>query len=309
MLALALALAACSSGPKLRLPAALGPTARDAQLVVTLRQPLISDLMGSVERRALLPPDLEQAAQDLTDITALMVFGVLPDRRGAVLAMVPRSRYPAQAIGWQLNLSDLTFHTDAPSGVRHYWSDRKAGFGVVVFPNLIFSFWLHPREFGRAGAEPSPAVREMIEIATAGASIDLHPAAAAVSDAELFAYLRDVNAWVAELDPRAAAAGARLPLEAAWAAGRFEEETATIHAGVALETDNVDPYLALVRLLVVNLLTRLDALSVQRLRAVQVAAAGDEGVGATITVTGLKLPRRLVTELLLAELEGDDEQP
>ena len=291
----ALALTACASGAAVRLPpAALGPTAADAQLVVALRQPLIADLMGRLEGAAVLPADLDRAAQRLTEATALLVFGVLPQERGTVLAMVPQTRYPAQAIGWQLHLSDLVFHTGAGSGVRHFWSDPAAGFGVVVFPNLIFSFWLDPREFGAAGEESSPAVREMIRTALAGAGVDLHPAAAAASEAELFAYLRDVDSLVVELDPRRPAGGRRLPLEAAWAGSRFQGPSATIAGGIALQTDRVAPYLALVRLLLVNLLTQLDAVSVERLRAIRVAP----GEGATITVTGLRLPRVLVTELL-----------
>ena len=304
----ALALTACASGAAVRLPPArLGPTAADAQLVVALRQPLIADLMGRLEGAAVLPADLDRAAQRLTEATALMVFGVLPQERGTVLAMVPQTRYPAQAIGWQLHLSDLVFHTGAGSGVRHFWSDPAAGFGVVVFPNLIFSFWLDPREFGAAGQELSPAVRGMIQTAVAGAGVDLHPAAAAASEAELFAYLRDVDSLVVELDPRRAAGGRRLPLEAAWAGSRFEGPSATIDGGIALQTDRVAPYLALVRLLLVNLLTQLDAVSVERLRAIRVAP----GEGATITVTGLRLPRVLVTELLWETVRSlrDGEDP
>jgi hypothetical protein len=280
-----------------------------------LRQPLVADLLARMDPDGTLPSELTADAARLGRTTAQMVLSLLPARRGAVLALVPRTRYPAELIGWHLNLSDLQFHGGAGSGVRHYWSDPDAGFGILVFPNLIFSFWLDPYEFAAgSGADgaPGPAVREMIRIAKEGSSVPLHPAAAEFREAHLFAYLQDVAGFAMELSPETSAtarAMARLRAEAAWAAGELTgldpDGQVEFQAGVALQTDNLAPYLALTRLLVVNLLAQLDLLGGERLREVQVGP----GVPGTIAVTGLRLPRPALAEVLGAVLRGDDDTP
>jgi hypothetical protein len=306
----------CASGAAVRLPpAAVGPAPADAQLVVMLRQPLVADLLARLDPDGTLPSQLTEDAAQLGRTTQQMVLSLLPVRRGAVLALVPRTRYPAELIGWQLNLSDLQFHGGAGSGVRHYWSDPDVGFGILVFPNLIFSFWLDPYEFAAgSGADgaPGPAVREMIRIAKEGSTVPLHPAAVPLSEAHLFAYLQDVAGFATELSsatPAAARALARLPAEAAWAAGELAglepDDQVELEAGVALEADNLTPYLALTRLLVVNLLARLDLLGGGRLREVQVGP----GTPGTIAVTGLQIPRPELAELLGAALRGEDGTP
>ena len=306
----------CASGVAVRLPpAAVGPAPADAQLVVTLRQPLVADLLARMDPDGTLPSELTADAARLGRTTAQMVLSLLPARRGAVLALMPLTRYPAELIGWHLNLSDLQFHGGAGSGVRHYWSDPDAGFGILVFPNLIFSFWLDPYDFvagSDADGTPGPAVREMIRIAKEGSSVPLHPAAAEFREAHLFAYLQDVAGFAMELSPETSAtarAMARLRAEAAWAAGELTgldpDGQVEFQAGVALQTDNLAPYLALTRLLVVNLLAQLDLLGGERLREVQVGP----GVPGTIAVTGLRLPRPALAEVLGAVLRGDDDTP
>ena len=308
--ALVLLVTACASGPAARQPlATVGPTPADAQLVVTLRQPLIAELIAGFDPAGALPQQLRRDAARLSGDTELLVLGLLPAARGAVLALVPRERYPAELIGWQLHLSDLHFHSGADSGVRHFWSDPAIGFGIVVFPNLIFSFWLDPREFGAAGDlddTPARGVREMIRTAIDGSGVPLHPAAAELSGAALFAYLPNVTGFLAELDPRVAAAAARLPTGAAWAAGQVADtglqDAVVLAGGIAVQAANPAPYLALTRLLLVTLLAQLDLLGGESLREVQVTP----GTAGTIAMTGLRIPRSALIELLKTALGGDD---
>ena len=305
---------ACASGSAVRRlpPAAVGPAPADAQLVVTLRQPLVADLMAQPGPDGALPSQLTEDAERLGRSTERIVLSLLPQRRAAVLALVPHTTYPAELIGWQLNLSDLQFHGGGDSGVLRYWSDPDAGFGILVFPNLIFSFWLAPYDFvaGATGSDPAPAVREMIRVARRGAGVPLHPAAAELSAAHLFAYLQDVAAFaihLSEVTPNAARAMSRLPAEAAWAAGELAgpepAQQVALQAGVALRTDDLAPYLALTRLLVVNLLARLDLLGEASLREVEVGP----GVPGTVAVTGLRLARRTLAELMRRVLGGEDD--
>ena len=175
--ALTLLAVGCASGPAAR-PAqeALGPAPADAQLVVTVRQPLLDDLFAHFDVNALLPPGLETDVATLSAATQRMVLSLRPQERGATLALVPAGRYPAQLMGWQLHLSDLAFQTVDDSGVRHYWSNPVTGFGILVFPNLIFMFWLDPAIVDVSDAT-APEVREMIRIALQGSPVAVHPAA------------------------------------------------------------------------------------------------------------------------------------
>ena len=291
-------------------PAVLGPAPADAQLVVTLRQPLVSDVMTRLHAAGVLS-DLTEDADELGRTTERIVLSLLPARRGAVLAFVPLTDYPAELIGWHLNVSDLQYLRGGGSGVRHYWSDPDSGFGILVFSNLIFSFWLDPYDFaaGSTDRAPGPAVREMIRIAREGSSVPLHPTAARLSEAQLFTYLQDVAGFAAELGaatPNTARAMVRLPADAAWVAGEVglePDDPVELHAGVALRADDLDPYLALIRLLVVTLLVQLDLLGAESLRAVQVG----EGTPGTVAVTGLRIPRQALVELLAAVVREDDD--
>ncbi len=306
---------ACASGGAVRpSPTAVGPAPADAQLVVTLRQPLAGDLMTRLDDAGGLPPQLTGRAAELSDLTARMVLSLLPEGRGVVLALVPRETYPSELIGWQLNVSNLHFAGGGDSGVRRYWSNPRTGFGVMVFPNLIYSFWLAPEEFaaGATEGEPGPAVREMLHVAWRGTGVTLHHAAAPLSEAHVFAYLQDVAGFAARLAPSTpgtARAMTQLPAEAAWAAGDLAgpepDAGLTLQAGLAVQTDDPAPYLALTRLLVVTLLSHLDLLGADALRGVRV---GEDAPG-TIAVRGLRLPRDRLARLLGAALEGEDGVP
>ena len=99
--ALTLLAVGCASGPAAR-PArdAVGPAPADAQLVVTVRQPLLDDLFAHFDMNALLPPDLQTDVDTLSASTDRLVLGLRPGDRGATLALVPAGRYPAQLMGW-----------------------------------------------------------------------------------------------------------------------------------------------------------------------------------------------------------------
>ena len=295
-------------------PAVVGPAPADAQLVVTLRQPLVSEVMVRLQASGALPSQLAEDADSIGDATERIVFSLLPARRGAVIAFLPRTDYPAELIGWHLNVSDLRYDRGGDSGVRHYWSDPDIGFGILVFPNLIFSFWLDPFLFAAGATDdaPGPAVREMIRIAQEGSSVPLHPIAAPLSDAPVFAYLQDVAGFAAELSattPNTARAMVRLPADAAWVAGELAdpgpEEPVRLQAGVALRADDLDPYLALIRLVVVTLLVQLELLGAESLREVQVG----EGAPGTIAVSGLQVPREALVEVLGSVVRDEDDTP
>ena len=315
VIAAALLVTACASGAAVRLPpAVVGPAPADAQLVVTLRQPLVREVMVRLQAAGALPSQLAEDADSIGDATERIVFSLLPARRGAVLAFLPRTDYPAELIGWHLNVSDLHYDRGGGSGVRHYWSDPDIGFGILVFPNLIFSFWLDPYDFAAGATDdaPGPAVREMIRIAQEGSSVPLHPIAAPLTEAPLFAYLQDVAGFAAELSattPNTARAMVRLPADAAWAAGELADpgpgEPVKLQAGVALQADDLDPYLALIRLVVVTILVQLELLGPDSLRQVQVG----EGAPGTIAVSGLQIPREALVELLGSVVRDDDDTP
>lgn len=306
---------ACASGAAVRpSPTAVGPAPADAQLVVTLRRPLAGEVMSRLGAAGSLPKLFAERADELGGMTERIVLSVLPEGRGAVLALVPRETYPAELIGWQLNVSDLQFSGGGTSGVRRYWSNPETGFGILVFSNLIYSFWLPPDELaaGAAGDGPAPAVQALMRAARRGSGVPLHPLAAPLSEAHLFAYLQDVAGFAAQAYPAApgtARALRRLPAEAAWAAGVLAglepDDPLVLQAGMALQTDDPAPYLALTRLLLVTLLAQFDLLDADALRGVQVG----EGAPGTIAVTGLRIPRRHLGELLSAARRGADEAP
>ena len=306
---------ACASGGAVRpSPTAVGPAPADAQLVVTLRQPLAGDLMSRLDAAGRLPRQFSGRAEELGELTERMVLSLLPEGRGVVLALVPRETYPAELIGWQLNVSNLRFAGGGDTGVRRYWSNPRTGFGIVVFPNLIYSFWLEPGEFaaGAAEGEPGPAVREMFHVARRGTGVTLHHAAAPLSEAHLFAYLQDVAGFAARLAPETpgtARAMTRLPAEAAWAAGDLAgpapDAEVTLQAGLAVGSADPAPYLALTRLLVVTLLAQLDLLGAEALRGVQVGADAP----GTIAVRGLLVPRSRLARLMSEALGGEDGGP
>ena len=308
-------MAACASGAAVRpSPTAVGPAPADAQLVVTLRQPLAGEVMSRLGAAGSLPKLFAERADELGAMTERIVLSVLPEGRGAVLALVPRETYPAELIGWQLNVSDLQFFSGGASGVRRYWSNPETGFGILVFSNLIYSFWLPPYEVaaGAAGSGPAPAVRELIRAARRGSGVPLHPLAAPLSEAHLFAYLQDVAGFAAQVypaTPGTARAMRRLQAEAAWAAGDLAglepDDPLLLRAGVALQTDDPAPYIALTRLLLVTLLAQFDLLDAAALRGVQVG----EGAPGSIAVTGLRLPRAILAELMSAARRGADEAP
>ena len=295
----------CASGPAAR-PAhdAVGPAPADAQLVVTVRHPLLDDLFAHFDVNTLLPQGMETDAEALSASTDRLVLALRPDERGATLALVPAGRYPAQLMGWQLHLSDFAFQTVDDSGVRHFWSNPITGFGILVFPNLIFMFWVDPAVVD--ASDPSdPEVREMIRIALEGAPLAIHPAALDRSGAHLFAYLTDTVALAEQYDPTIGPAAARVPTQAAWLAGRVPESAAdqvALVGGLAVEADDSEPFVALTRLLVVTLLQQFDLLTAARLRGVEVSAT-DEG---TIDFRGLRIPRAVMVRLLGAML-GDEE--
>ena len=308
MCAVALTLLAvgCASGPAAR-PAheAVGPAPADAQLVVTVRQPLLDDLLVHFDANALLPEGLEMDAESLSASTQRLVLSVLPEDRGVTLALVPAGRYPAQLMGWQLHLSKLEFHTVDDSGVRHYWSNPVTGFGVLVFPNLILMFWLDPVRVD-VSDPTAPEVREMIRLALDGSTVPVHPAAEGLSGTHVFAYLTDTVALAEQYDPTLGPAAARVPTQAAWVAGNVTDDGAgeqvNLAAGVAVQADDPEPFVALTRLLLVTLLRQFDLLNAARLRDVEVLA-GDVGV---IDVTGLRIPRTAMVALLEAMLGADD---
>ena len=314
VIAAALLVTACASGAAVRLPpAVVGPAPADAQLVVTLRQPLVSDVITRLHLAGALPSELTEDADSFGRATERIVFSLLPARRGAVLAFLPRTNYPAELIGWHLNVSDLRYLGGGDSGVRHYWSDPDIGFGILVFPNLIFSFWLDPFLFAAGATDdaPGPAVREMIRIAQEGSSVPLHPIAAPLSEAPLFAYLQDVAGFAAELSattPNTAWNMVRLPADAAWAAGELAgggpEEPVNLEAGMALRADDLDPYLALIRLVVVTILVQLELLGAESLREVQVG----ESMPGIVAVSGLRLPRLALVELLGSVVRSEDDE-
>ena len=325
--ALTLLAVGCASGPAAR-PAyeQVGPAPADAQLVVTVRQPLLDDLFAHFDVNALLPPDLQTDAETMSAATSRLVLSLRPGERGATLALVPAGRYPAQLMGWQLHLSDLAFRTVDDSGVRHYWSNPVTGFGMLVFPNLIFMFWLDPYVVDVSDAA-DPEVREMIRIALEGAPLAIHPAASARSGAHLFAYLTDTVALAEQYDPAIGPAAARVPTRAAWVAGRVPDGPeadgagpdgaeaddggggqVTMVGGIAVEADDPEPFVALTRLLLVTLLRQFDLLTAARLRGVEVSAT-EEG---TIDFRGLRIPRAVMVQLLGAMLgeeqaEGGDD--
>ena len=198
--------------------------------------------------------------------------------------------------------------------MRRYWSNPETGFGILVFSNLIYSFWIPPHEMtaGAAGNGPAPAVRALIRTARRGSGVSLHPLAAPLSEAHLFAYLQDVAGFAAQLysaTPGTARAMRRLEAEAAWVAGELAglepDDPLLLQAGVALRTDDPAPYLALTRLLLVTLLAQFDLLDAAALRGVRVG----EGAPGSIEVTGLRLPRRSLAELMSAARRGANEAP
>lgn len=306
-------IAACASGAAVRpSPTAAGPAPADAHLVVTLRQPLAGEVMSGLGAAGSLPSLFAERADELGGMTERIVLSVLPEGRGAVLALVPRETYPAELIGWQLNVSDLQF--SGGGGVRRYWSNPETGFGILVFSNLIYSFWIPPHEMtaGAAGNGPAPAVRALIRTARRGSGVPLHPLAAPLSEAHLFAYLQDVAGFAAQwysATPGTARTMRRLEAEAAWVAGELAglepDDPLLLQAGVALQTDDPAPYLALTRLLLVTLLAQFDLLDAAALRGVRVG----EGAPGSIEVTGLRLPRRRLAELMSAARRGADEAP
>ena len=308
--ALTLLAVGCASGPAAR-PAqeAVGPAPADAQLVVTVRQPLLDDLFSHFDVNALLPPGLETDAATLSASTQRLVLSLRPQERGATLALVPAGRYPAQLMGWQLHLSDLAFQTVDDSGVRHYWSNPVTGFGILVFPNLIFMFWLDPYVVDVSDAS-DPEVREMIRIALEGSPVAIHAAALGyTAGAHLFAYLTDTVALAEQYDPTIGPAAARVPTRAAWVSGRVPDAgddgagaEVALRGGVAVEADDPEPFVALTRLLLVTLLRQFDLLTAARLRGVEVSAT-DEGI---IDFRGLEIPRPVMVELLGAMLGEDD---
>ena len=282
----------------------MGPAPADAQLAVTVRQPLLGDLFAHYDVNALLPPDLQTDTEALSAATDRMVLSLRPDERGATLALVPAGRYPAQLMGWQLHLSDLAFQTVDDSGVRHFWSNPVTGFGILIFPNLIFMFWLDPYVTDVSDAN-APEVREMIRIALEGSPLPIHEAAMARSGAHLFAYLTDTVALAEQYDPAIGPAAARVPTQAAWVAGRVPEgggEQVALVGGLAVEADDTEPFVALTRLLLVTLLRQFDLLTAARLRGVEVTAT-EEG---TIDFRGLAIPRAVMVELLGAMLGEED---
>jgi hypothetical protein len=308
--ALTLLAVGCASGPAAR-PAneGVGPAPADAQLTVTVRQPLLDDLFSHFDVNALLPPDLQTDIDTLSASTSRLVLSLRPGERGATLALVPAGRYPAQLMGWQLHLSDLAFQTVDDSGVRHFWSNPVTGFGILIFPDLIFMFWLDP--YVTDVSDPNdPEVREMIRIALEGSPLPIHPVASARSGAHLFAYLTDTVALAEQFDPTIGPAAARVPTQAAWVAGRVPDgagKQVALVGGLAVEADDTEPFIALTRLLLVTLLRQFDLLSAERLRGVEVEA-GEEG---TIDFRGLQIPREVMVELLGAMLgeersEDDD---
>ena len=304
--ALTLLAVGCASGPAAR-PAheQVGPAPADAQLVVTVRQPLLDDLFAHFDVNALLPPGLQTDVDTLSASTSRMVLSLRPGDRGATLALVPAGRYPAQLMGWQLHLSDLAFQTVDDSGVRHFWSNPATGFGILVFPNLIFLFWLDP--YVADASDPAdPEVKEMIRIALEGAPLPVHPAAANRTGAHLFAYLTDTVALAEQYDPTIGPAAARVPTQAAWVSGRVPDgagEQVAMVGGLAVEADDPEPFVALTRLLVVTLLQQFDLLTAARLRGVEVSATE----AGTIDFRGLRIPRAVMVELLGAML--GEEQP
>ena len=98
-------------------------------------------------------------------------------------------------------------------------------------------------------------------------------------------------------------------VDAAWAAGELAEpgpdEPVRLQAGVALQADDLDPYMALIRLVVVTLLVQLELLGAESLREVQVG----EGMPGTIAVSGLKVPREALVELLGSVVRDEDDTP
>ena len=310
-MALTLLAVGCASGPAAR-PAydAVGPAPADAQLVVTVRHPLLDDLFGHFDVNTLLPRGVETDAETLSASTDRLVLALRPDGRGATLALVPAGRYPAQLMGWQLHLSDFAFQTVDDSGVRHFWSNPESGFGILVFPNLIFMFWVDP--YLVDASDPSdPEVREMIRIALEGAPLQIHPAASDRRGEHLFAYLTDTVALAEQYDPTIGPAAARVPTQAAWLAGRVPDsagDQVALVAGLAVEADDSEPFVALTRLLVVTLLRQFDLLSAERLRGVEVSATE----AGTIDLRGLRIPRPAMVRLLgamLGDEEPGDEEP
>lgn len=303
--ALTLLAVGCASGPAAR-PAheAVGPAPADAQLVVTVRHPLLDDLFAHFDVNTLLPRGVETDARTLSAATSRLVLALRPGERGATLALVPAGRYPAQMMGWQLHLSDFAFQTVDDSGVRHFWSNPTTGFGILVFPNLIFMFWVDPSAVD--ASDPSePEVREMIRIALEGATLAVHPAALDRSGEHLFAYLTDTVALAEQYDPTIGPAAARVPAQAAWVAGRVPEgagDQVALVAGLAVDADAPEPFVALARLLVVTLLQQFDLLTAARLRGVEVSATEQD----TIDVRGLRIPRPVMVGLLEAMLGGEE---
>lgn len=296
----------CASGPAAR-PAheAVGPAPADAQLVVTVRQPLLDDVLVHFDANALLPAGLEMDAETLSASTHRLVMSVRPEERGTTLALVPVGRYPAQLMGWQLHLSRLEFHTVDDSGVRHFWSNPATGFGILVFPNLIFLFWLDPARVDVSDSN-STEVEEMIQLALHGSPVPIHRSAARLSGADVFAYLTDTVALAEQYDPSIGPAAARVPTQAAWIAGEVAGggagEQVALVGEIAVRADDPAPFVALARLLLVTLLRQFDLLNAGRLRAVEVSAS-ETGI---IEFTGLQLPRPAMVELLEAMLSGND---
>ena len=293
----------CASGPAARpVNEQVGPAPADAQLVVTVRQPLLGDLFAHFDVNELMPRGLEADVEMLSTATERMVLSLRPGERGGTLALVPAGRYPAQMMGWQLHLTDLAFQTVDDSGVRHFWSNPVTGFGILVFPNLIFMFWLDPLTVDVSDAT-APEVREMIRIALEGSPVAIHPAVPGHSGSALFAYLTDTVALAEQYDPTIGPAAARVPAQAAWVTGWVggAGEQVTTMGGLAVDADDPEPFVALTRLLLVTLLRQFDLLAAARLREVEVTAT-EEGV---VNFRGLAVPRPVIVELL-SRMLGDD---
>lgn len=298
-------IAACTSGPPPKINfLEVGPAPSNSEMILSVRQPLIDIFVDLANLSKLFPQQFQQEVDSLVDSTKIMVFSLLPDKRGVVLSMKPQKSYPAQFIGGQLNLSQLKFNSGEGSGVRHFWSDPENGFGIIVFPNLIYSFWLDPNRFdtGTMG----PEIAELIDVALQGSTVNLHPTALELSRGEFFIYFQSAKELALELMPEnsvTANAIARLPTESVWAAGNLDKsirnDELSITAGLSLKTSNMDAYTTLIRLLVASLLAQADLIDQERLKAIKVMSNSDS----TVSVTGLDFPVNELVSLVEGILE------
>ena len=299
---------ACASGPPVILSEKdVSPVMIDASIIISIKEPFISILLDSVENDKYFSSIMNGRGELIAGNTEEIIISSNPQKNIATIAFIPSDVYPSELIGWELNHSNFDINQGPWGKIYHFWSNAEEGFGISVFPNLIFVFFVEPSSWwtiNNSSIKKDPTLSEeildVLQIIHEGQGIDIHPEALKFSNSDLFGYVQDIKPLLEDLDPLIKQLALRMPINKMWAATNIVDNNAIADGIIIFDNEDSQSFIFLIKLILMGMLSEFQTLGSEVLQSINISDSGNK----IIRVTNFQSSKEFFNDLLILTLRG-----